>query len=209
MNLAGYNYAGQTEIIESFIKKEEQNAEMLFICDDIRILLLTRHISIKELPETLKKDLIISKIKNLNTSLKSNFKISEPKIALCALNPHAGENGLFGKEEINEYLPALTQLKKENIDIDGPFPADGLFARLSKELKSNSKPYYDCYVASYHDQGLIPIKLLALDTSVNTTIGLDILRTSPAHGTAFDIAGKNIANENSMICAIKVALNNL
>lgn len=209
MNIAGHHYAGQTEIIEKFTKKETQKAEMLFISDNLRILLLTRHVAIKELPNILTKELIISKIKTLNNSLIKDFNIKSPKLALCSLNPHAGENGLFGDEEIKEYNPAITSLKAEEINIEGPFPSDGLFANLSKSLKSNLKPEFDCYIASYHDQGLIPIKLLGLDNSVNTTIGLDKLRTSPAHGTAFDIAGKNIANENSMICAIKIALNNI
>ncbi len=207
MNLAGHNYAGQTEIIEKFIKKEGQNAEMLFVSGKIKILLLTRHVALKELPELITKELILSKIETLHTSLKKDFNIKNPKIALCSLNPHAGENGLFGDEEVKEYIPAVNILKAKGINIDGPFPSDGLFANLSKEISKGEKPYYDCYVASYHDQGLIPIKLLAINESVNTTIGLDVIRTSPAHGTAFDIAGKNIANEQSLICAIKTALN--
>lgn len=207
MNLAGHHFAGQTEIIEKLTKKEDQNAEMLFISDDLRVLLLTRHVAIKELPSLLSKELITSKIKTLNNSLIKDFNIQNPKLALCSLNPHAGENGLFGDEEIKEFIPAIASLKDEKIQVDGPFPSDGLFANLSKELKKGLKPSYDCYITSYHDQGLIPIKLLGLDSSVNTTIGLNKLRTSPAHGTAFDIAGKNIANENSMICAIKIALN--
>ncbi len=207
MNMAGYHYAGQTEIIEKLTKKEGQKAEMLFICEDIRIFLLTRHIALKEIPNMLKKDFITEKIINLNNSLKKDFGIEKPKLALCSLNPHAGENGLFGDEEIKEFIPAIDSLKENDIDIYGPFPSDGLFSNLSKDLKENKKPTYDCYIASYHDQGLIPIKLLAIDNSVNTTIGLDILRTSPAHGTAFDIAGKNLANENSMTCALNIAVN--
>lgn len=207
MNLAGHHFAGQTEIIENFTKKADQKAEMLFISNNLRVLLLTRHVAVKELPSLLTKELIISKIKTLNNSLKKDFNIPNPKLALCSLNPHAGENGLFGDEEIKEFLPAIDSLKDEKIQVEGPFPSDGLFTNLYKELKKGLKPSYDCYIASYHDQGLIPIKLLGLDNSVNTTIGLNKLRTSPAHGTAFDIAGKNIANENSMICAIKIALN--
>lgn len=207
MNLAGHNYSGQTEIIEEFTKKEDQKAEMLFISDKLRVLLLTRHVAIKELPTLLTKELIISKIKTLNNSLIKDFNIENPRLALCALNPHSGENGLFGNEEIKEYIPAINLLKSENINIEGPFSSDGLFANLSKALNSGKQPDFDCYVASYHDQGLIPIKLLGLNNTVNTTIGLDKLRTSPAHGTAFDIAGKNLADENSMVCAIKIALN--
>lgn len=207
MNFAGHHYSGQTEIIEKLTKKEGQKAEMLFISDRLKVLLLTRHVAIKELPALLTKKLIISKVKTLNTSLIKDFNIKNPRLALCSLNPHAGENGLFGNEEIKEYIPAITELRAENIDIEGPFPSDGLFANLSKSLNKGENPDFDCYIASYHDQGLIPVKLMGLDNTVNTTIGLDKLRTSPAHGTAFDIAGKNIANENSMICAIEIALN--
>lgn len=207
MNLANHHYSGQTEIIEKYTKKENQHAEMLFISDALKVLLLTRHVAIKELPNLLTKDLIISKVQTLYNSLKKDFEIENPKFGLCALNPHAGENGLFGDEEAKEYEPAVKFLNNNAINIDGPFPADGLFANAANEIKMGLKPKYDCYLASYHDQGLIPIKLLGLDTLVNTTIGLDKLRTSPAHGTAFDIAGKNIANEKSMISAIKIALN--
>lgn len=207
MNLAGHHYSGQTEIIEELTKQEDQKAEMLFISGNLRILLLTRHVAIKELPSLLTKELIMSKVKTLNNSLIKDFHIKNPKIALCSLNPHAGENGLFGDEEIKEYTPAIKQLKNEKINIEGPYSSDGLFANLSKSLNKGEQPEFDCYIASYHDQGLIPIKLLGLNNTVNTTIGLNKLRTSPAHGTAFDIAGKNLADENSMICAIEIALN--
>lgn len=206
MHLAGHKYSGQTEIIEEFLVKPGQKAQMLFILDKIRILLLTRHVSLKDAINMINKDLIVSEVKNLNKSLKKNFKIDSPKLAICALNPHAGENGLFGFEEINEYHPAINKLHEDNISVEGPFPSDGLFAKLSKSLNGGQNPHYDCYIASYHDQGLIPVKLLGLDNTVNTTIGLDIIRTSPAHGTAFDIAGKICACEQSMICAINVAL---
>ena len=120
---------------------------------------------------------------------------------MCALNPHAGEKGMFGDEEVNEIIPAIFALQQKGINIEGPFPSDSLFTTcLGNECE------YDCYVAMYHDQGLIPVKLMERDNCVNTTIGLDILRTSPAHGTAFDIAGQNIANANSMIEAIELAI---
>lgn len=206
LHIAGHKYSGQTEIIEKFLAKPWQKAQMLFVLGDVRILLLTRHVALSEVPKLIKKDLIFSEIKSLTYSLKSKFKIDAPKLALCSLNPHAGENGLFGREEIEEYYPAIEELKKENILIEGPFPSDGLFANLAKTLKSSKIPDYDCYIASYHDQGLIPVKLLGMDNTVNTTIGLDVIRTSPAHGTAFDIAGKNMASYQSMACAIELAL---
>lgn len=201
MKMAGHNYSGQTEVIEQYIAQSHQNAEMIFVCDDFSVLLLTRHIALKDVPAKIKKDIIIRKIEKLEKSLKLQLGIKNPSIAMCALNPHAGENGMFGDEEINEIIPAIQELKEKNINIDGPFPADALFTKCA------SKEYnYNCYVAMYHDQGLIPIKLMERDNCVNTTIGLDVLRTSPAHGTAFDIAGKNLANPSSMIKAIELAI---
>jgi len=202
INLAGHRFDGQTEILEKNLGLNGQKAEMLFISDKLWVMLLTRHVALKDLPTLINKDLIIEKAKRLNEALKNNFNIKTPKIALCALNPHAGEEGLFGEEEIKEYIPAINELKTEGINIEGPYPADALFAHFEEKD-------FDCYIASYHDQGLIPVKLLGQSTSVNTTIGLNIIRTSPAHGTAFDIAGKIKADETSMISAIKIALKSL
>lgn len=201
MKMAGHNYSGQTEVIEQYVAQSHQNAEMIFVCDDFSVLLLTRHIALKDVPAKIKKDVIIRKIEKLEKSLKLQLGIKNPYIAMCALNPHAGENGMFGDEEINEIIPAIQELKEKNINIDGPFPADAIFTKCA-----NKECNYDCYVAMYHDQGLIPIKLMERDNCVNTTIGLDVLRTSPAHGTAFDIAGKNLANPSSMIKAIELAI---
>lgn len=198
MNLAGHHFSGQTEILEKFLSHDGQKAEMLFVSDLIKVFLLTRHLPLNNVSSQITTDLIIKKAKVLNENLINKFYIKNPKLALCALNPHAGENGLLGKEEESTYKPAVSLLKNSGINIDGPFPADTLFSQADK---------YDCYIASYHDQGLIPVKLLGLKSVVNTTIGLDILRTSPAHGTAFDIAGQNKADESSMISAIKLAMN--
>ena len=201
MKMAGHNYSGQTEVIEQYLAQSHQNAEMIFVCDKFSVLLLTRHIALKDVPEKIKKAFIVKKIEKLEKSLKLQLGIANPKIAICALNPHASENGMFGDEENNEIIPAVEELKYKEININGPFPADALFTKCATEECN-----YDCYVAMYHDQGLIPIKLMERDNCVNTTIGLDVLRTSPAHGTAFDIAGQNIANEASMIKAIELAI---
>ena len=136
--------------------------------------------------------------------LKQRFKIQAPKIALCSLNPHAGENGILGNEEISEFEPALRELK--NIDITKPMPADTLFIKAAEAIKNNTSQPFDCYVACYHDQGLIPMKVLASKSAVNMTIGLDILRTSPAHGTAYDIVAKNCADPSSLMAAIEILL---
>ena len=149
----------------------------------------------------LTKEFIKDKIENLQTSMQMQLGVAEPKIAICGLNPHCGENGMFGDEELTAIIPAIKELRMQGINISGPFPADALFTKCALEECN-----YDCYVAMYHDQGLIPVKLMQRDNSVNTTIGLDVIRTSPAHGTAFDIAGQNIASPDSMINAISLAI---
>ena len=129
--------------------------------------------------------------------------IKKPNFAICALNPHAGENGIMGDEEEKFILPAVNDLRTRGINITNPLPADPLFVKGVQNYLNGEKIPYDCYIACYHDQGLIPIKSVASEKTVNMTIGLDIIRTSPSHGTAFDIAGKNFANPESMIEAIK------
>jgi len=201
LNLAGYHFSGQTEVLEKYLAHDSQKAEMLFVSPKIKVLLLTRHIALSDAVKAVKKEFITEKIRKLKTSLSIQFGIKSPKITLCALNPHASENGLFGEEEQKEIMPAVLELRREGIDVSEPLPSDTLFQSVI-----SGKIYSDCVVAMYHDQGLIPLKLMGFDDLVNATIGLDVLRTSPAHGTAFDIAGKNIANPNSMVSAIKLAL---
>ena len=204
LHLAGYNFNGQTEVLQKYLAHDEQKAEMLFVADDFRVLLLTRHCALKDI--NLSKNVVISKVENLARVFADKFKIKNPKFALCGLNPHAGEDGILGLEEKEILIPAVEYLRNEGIDISYPKPSDTLFIRAGQNYYNNIKDEYDCYIACYHDQGLIPIKTVAGDKAVNTTIGLDIIRTSPAHGTAFDIAGKNIANPDSMIEAIKLAI---
>lgn len=201
MQLAGHNYSGQTEVLEQYLANEGQNAEMLFICGKFSVLLLTRHIALKDIPSMITKEMIVKKITALTKSFEKQLGHKNPKLAICALNPHAGEKGMFGDEEHSQIIPAIEELRDNGISIDGPYPADTLFTTCLKDDCD-----YDCYIAMYHDQGLIPIKLLEQENCVNTTIGLPVLRTSPAHGTAFDIAGKIIANPNSMISAIELAV---
>ena len=190
--LAGHKFSGQTEILQKYLSKNNQLAEMLFVAGNFKVLLLTRHVALKEI--NLTKNLVVEKIRNLNKFFENKLQIKNPKFALCAFNPHAGEDGILGSEEIEILKPAVEILRKDGVNITEPLPADTLF---SKALN------YDCCIANYHDQGLIPIKTVAGDRTVNMTIGLDIIRTSPGHGTAFDIAGKNIADETGMIEAIK------
>ena len=221
--LAGHNFNGQTEILQKYLAHDKQLAEMLFVAGNFRVLLLTRHVALKDI--NLTKNMVVEKILNLKEFFVKKLGISEPKFALCGFNPHSGEDGILGREEIDILIPAVKELREKGVNITNPLPADTLFIKLAKEyfLESqkqnnnilNSLPScppdissscYDCCIANYHDQGLIPIKTVAGDKTVNMTIGLNIIRTSPGHGTAFDIAGKNIADETGMIEAIKAVL---
>ena len=221
--LAGHNFNGQTEILQKYLAHDNQLAEMLFVAGNFRVLLLTRHVALKDI--NLTKNMVIEKILNLKEFFVKKLGIIEPKFALCGFNPHSGEDGILGREEIDILIPAVKELREKGVNITNPLPADTLFIKLAKEYflesqKQNnnilnsllschpdiSSSCYDCCIANYHDQGLIPIKTVAGDKTVNMTIGLDIIRTSPGHGTAFDIAGKNVADETGMIEAIKAVL---
>ena len=197
LHLAGHNFNGQTEILQKYLAHDGQLAEMLFVAGNFRVLLLTRHCALKDVKLT--KDMVIEKVTNLREFFVEKLGIKEPKFALCGFNPHSGEDGILGTEEIEILRPAVEVLRGRGIDITDPLPADTLFVNYFKDS-------YDCYIANYHDQGLIPIKTVAGSKTVNMTIGLDVIRTSPGHGTAFDIAGKNLADETGMIEAIKAVL---
>lgn len=207
INLAGHSFSGHTEIFDKYLS-DGNNAQMLFVTGDFRVLLLTRHVPIAKVPSMLTQDFIEKEIEKLHKSLQK-IGLKSPKIALCGLNPHAGEEGLLGFEEQEEFLPAIKSLCAKNIDIEGVFAADMLFAKAAKVYKEGQKQAYDCYVATYHDQGLCAVKTIDLAKTVNVTIGLDVLRTSPAHGTAFDIAGHGAASAESMKQAILFAYENL
>lgn len=203
--LAGHKFNGQTEILQKYLAHDNQLAEMLFLANNFKVLLLTRHVALKNI--NLTKELVVEKILNLREFFRQHFNIENPKFALCGFNPHAGEDGILGKEEIDILIPAVDKLREKGVNITKPLPADTLFVEAAREyFEEQTSVKYDCYIANYHDQGLIPIKTVAGDKTVNMTIGLDIIRTSPGHGTAFDIAGKNIADETGMIEAIKAVL---
>ncbi len=204
LHLAGHIYNGQTEVLQKFLAHDNQSAEMLFVAGSFRVLLLTRHCALKDIK--LSKETVIEKVKNLKNTFQKLYGIVAPKFALCGYNPHAGEDGILGNEEKDILIPAVEELRLMGIDISYPQPSDTLFVDAAKHYFNNEKDEYDCYIANYHDQGLIPIKTVAGMKTVNTTIGLDIIRTSPGHGTAFDIAGRNIADPSGMAEAIKSVL---
>ncbi len=209
---AGHYYAGQTERLAEITKSRD--VSMLFTAKSpnngwrFNTLLATTHLPLCKVPNELTAELIIKK---LNTLLIFSKKFKKhPKLAIAGLNPHSGEQGQLGKEEIQWLIPAINSWKKENplITLEGPIPPDTCWISASKTWNTpkNLKNQFDGYLALYHDQGLIPVKLIAFDSAVNTTIGLPFIRTSPDHGTAFDIAGEGKANPNSMIAAIEAAL---
>ena len=195
--LANVKWPGHTEMFAE--KTKSKRKAMMFTSDKLTVALATIHEAVFEVRHKFTIGCVFEPIDLLNDALKKYFGIEKPRIAVAALNPHAGENGQFGDEEIRIITPAVNLAKNQGIDCSGPFPADSLFKRAVSGQ-------FDAVVAMYHDQAMIPIKLLAFDTAVNITIGIPIIRTSPAHGTAFDITGKNIANPTGMKAAINTAV---
>lgn len=188
-----FPFNGHTEFLaESFGVDEHM---MLLINEDLRVGLVTGHIPISQVAQSLTKEKILSKLGILNQSLIEDFGISKPKIAVLGLNPHSGDNGIIGKEEIEVINPAVEQANRDGLIVMGAYPADGFFG-------SGLERKFDAVLAMYHDQGLIPFKQVAFYSGVNYTAGLPIVRTSPDHGTAYDIAGKGMANIDSFVAAI-------
>lgn len=193
-----FAFPGHTEYIEEKVG-EGHKSLMILMNDNLRVALVTGHLPIGQVTSTLTKELIQEKINLFNQSLKLDFGISRPRIAVLSLNPHAGDEGLIGTEEQEIIIPALKEMEAKGVFCYGPYPADGF-------MGSGNYNTFDGVLAMYHDQGLIPFKLLAMENGVNFTAGLPIIRTSPAHGTAYDIAGKGIASEESFRQAIYAAI---
>lgn len=189
-------YSGQTELFADIFNSNQQ--VMLLTSDEMKVIPLTRHIPISSIPSSINKKLIIDTTLIGIESLKKFFNIPKPKVAITGLNPHSGDNGLIGREEIEIIIPAVEYLQKQSHAVSGPLSADSLFHESS--LKK-----YDLVVCMYHDQALIPIKARSLYSAVNVTLGLEIIRTSPDHGTGYDIANKFIADESSLIEALILA----
>lgn len=192
-----FQFPGHTEFFTHYF--EAPDSLMFLVGGDLRVATATGHMSVKEVPQKLTTELLLRKLTILIQSLQTDFHIQKPRIAVLGLNPHAGENGLLGNEEAEIIIPAISQLKEKGHLIFGPFPADGFFG-------TGHYKNVDAVLAMYHDQGLIPFKTLAFDNGVNFTAGLKVVRTSPDHGTAYNIAGQNLARESSFREALFLAV---
>ena len=193
-----FTFPGHTEYIEQSVG-EGAKALMVLASERLRVALVTGHVPVAKVASELTQELIQEKLELFNASLKADFGINAPRIAVLALNPHAGDGGVIGTEEETIITPAIKAMREQGVICFGPFPADGF-------LGSDAYRHFDGVLAMYHDQGLIPFKVLAMDEGVNFTAGLPLVRTSPDHGTAFDIAGKGEASENSFRQAIYMAI---
>ena len=195
---AQFHFPGHTEYLEQTLG-DGQKALMILMTDTLRVALVTGHIPVSQVPSQITVENIVTKLQVFNQSLKQDFTIIKPRIAVLALNPHAGDNGVIGNEEAEIIKPAMEEAERLGVMSFGPFPADGFFG---------SKMYedFDGVLAMYHDQGLAPFKALAMEEGVNYTAGLPFVRTSPAHGTAYNIAGQNLASESSFRQAVYTAL---
>ncbi len=194
----GFTHPGQTEFVAERCGVSPHNAVMLLAGPSLKVVPVTIHIPLADVSATLTVDLIRARALTTVKGLHRNFGIARPRLTVAGLNPHAGENGALGREEIEIIRPAIESLRAEGMEITGPFAADGLFHSRARET-------YDAVLCMYHDQALIPLKTLHFDDGVNMTLGLPIVRTSPDHGTAFGIAGTDSANPGAMMAALKMA----
>jgi len=196
LHLGGYNFDGHTEIFATLTNTKKYT--MMLWSERLSVVHVSTHVALREACNRVKKDRVMECIELAHDAL-IKLGVTNPKIAVAGLNPHSGEAGLFGNEDMDEIVPAVNEKKAQGYNVEGPVPPDTVFLKASQGK-------YDIVVAMYHDQGHIPMKLLAFDSGVNVTLGLPIIRTSVDHGTAFDIAGKGIAKEESMLWAIKLGI---
>ena len=197
---AGFAHPGHTEFLAHLAADggETPLPVMMLWCEELVVVPVTIHVPLRRVPELLKTELIVRTARIVAAALQRHFGIDRPRLALSGLNPHAGESGALGSEDDAVVRPAIVALRAEGIEASGPYPADTMF-------HARARAGYDCALAMYHDQALIPIKTIAFDEGVNVTLGLPFIRTSPDHGTAFDIAGKGVARPDSLIAALRLA----
>ena len=201
LHAAGFSHPGHTEFLAALAAGEDGTVPrpvMMLWCDALAVVPVTIHIPLRAVPDALTVDVIVETGRIVARDLRGRFGIAAPRLALAGLNPHAGESGSLGSEDRDVVEPAIVRLRAEGIDASGPYPADTMFHERARQG-------YDVALAMYHDQALIPIKTIAFDDGVNVTLGLPFVRTSPDHGTAFDIAGRGIARPDSLIAALKLA----
>ncbi|HMN74186.1 MAG TPA: 4-hydroxythreonine-4-phosphate dehydrogenase PdxA [Rhodoblastus sp.] len=198
---AGFSHPGHTEFLGELARRHTGRAAravMMLWSDELAVVPVTIHVALAQVPRLLTRDLIVETGRIVAADMRARFGVAAPRLAISGLNPHAGENGTMGREEVDVIAPAIADLVAAGIDAKGPYPADTLFHAQAREK-------YDAALCMTHDQALIPIKTLAFDRAVNVTLGLPFVRTSPDHGTAFDIAGKGVANPTSLIEALRLA----
>ena len=198
INQAGFVFTGHTEFLADYCNID--HVVMMLACHEMKVALVTTHLPLREVPDALTQSLIIAVITQLHLSLQCDFGISNPKIYVAGLNPHAGEAGYLGHEEIDVITPSLLVLKRLGIDVQGPMPADTMFTPRNAQI-------CDAFVAMYHDQGLPVLKYAGFGRAVNITLGLPIIRTSVDHGTALELAGKGLADTGSLLAAVEMAAN--
>jgi 4-hydroxythreonine-4-phosphate dehydrogenase len=198
INLAGHPFSGHTELLAHLARAP--SVSMMFLGSRWKVILVTTHLPLKEVPKWITRDRLLSKIEMADEGLRRFFAISRPRIAVLGLNPHCGEEGLLGDEEKGEIIPAIEEARGRAIEVEGPFSADSFFDVSGRRL-------FDAVIAMYHDQGLIPIKMFDFREAVNFTLGLPFIRTSVGHGTGYDIAGKGLADPTNLIRAISAASN--
>lgn len=202
LHIAGARFPGQTELLQSLTGVPRTGmlmaAERSRLGGPLRIHLATTHLALREVPTTLTRELLVDQIELLDQSLRTVWGLTSPRIALCALNPHASDGGLFGDEEARILSPAVDRLRERGVQVEGPFPADTVFLR---QVEGRA----DAVVVPYHDVGMAVFKTLSFGEGVNVTLGLPFLRTSPDHGTAFDLAGKGEADPSSTLAALRLA----
>jgi 4-hydroxythreonine-4-phosphate dehydrogenase len=195
---AGFAYPGHTEFLAALTGVSGQEIMML-VCPQLRVVPVTVHVALRDALDKLSTGMILAAARTTATALRKDFGIANPRLAIAGLNPHAGEQGALGQEEQTLIGPAIAALKADGIAVTGPWPPDTMFTAAARAS-------YDVAICMYHDQGLIPLKTLDMEQGVNVTLGLPIVRTSPDHGTAYDIAGQGKANPGSLIAAIRLAM---
>ena len=193
---AGFAFPGHTEYLAELA--EVRRVVMMLACDQLRVVPVTIHIALAEVAHALTSDMLAETLQITQAGLQHDFGIARPRLAVAGLNPHAGESGTMGREEIDVIIPVLEQLRADGMMLDGPLPADTMFHPAARAQ-------YDAAICMYHDQALIPIKTIDFANGVNVTLGLPFIRTSPDHGTAYDIAGKGVADPSSLIAALRMA----